>query len=64
MTWREVDLEAAVWTIPKERMKMEIEHRIPLTATAVEVLQRAAKGARCEPDDYVFRGHKRGRPLS
>ena len=37
--WVEFDLDAAVWTIPPERMKMKIEHRVPLSRQAVEVLR-------------------------
>jgi len=28
--WAEFDREAALWTIPPERMKMREEHRVPL----------------------------------
>lgn len=38
-TWAEIDLEAAVWTIPAERMKAEVEHRVPLSAPAVALLR-------------------------
>jgi integrase len=39
MTWDEVDLDAAMWTVPAERMKMRKEHRVPLTAEAVALLR-------------------------
>lgn len=38
MTWREVDLNARIWTIPKERAKNGIAHDVPLSDTAVKVL--------------------------
>jgi integrase len=38
-TWSEVDLDQAVWTVPAERMKAGREHRVPLSADAVEVLK-------------------------
>ena len=38
-TLAEVDLDAAVWTIPAERMKAGREHRIPLSDAAVELLR-------------------------
>lgn len=38
-TWNEVDLERAVWTIPAARMKAGKEHRVPLSARAVEILE-------------------------
>jgi integrase len=37
--WSEVDLDAATWTIPGERMKAGAEHRVPLSARAVEILR-------------------------
>ncbi|MBE2263537.1 MAG: integrase arm-type DNA-binding domain-containing protein, partial [Burkholderiaceae bacterium] len=36
--WAEFDLDAALWTIPPERMKMRAEHRVPLSGQALEVL--------------------------
>ncbi|KQS71464.1 hypothetical protein ASG32_28895 [Methylobacterium sp. Leaf361] len=38
MTWREVDLNARLWTIPKERAKNGIAHDVPLSDAAVTVL--------------------------
>ncbi|CAM3757745.1 tyrosine-type recombinase/integrase [Polaromonas hydrogenivorans] len=37
--WAEFDLDAALWVIPAERMKMRTEHRVPLSPQAVEVLR-------------------------
>jgi integrase len=37
--WDEIDLEAAIWTIPAQRMKMTREHRVPLTPAAVAMLR-------------------------
>jgi len=47
--WSEIDLEAKVWTVPADRMKGAREHRVPLSAQALAVLERvrelsAAKG--------------------
>ncbi|WP_254442646.1 tyrosine-type recombinase/integrase [Ruegeria arenilitoris] len=39
--WEEINLSAAVWTIPAERMKMNRQHRVPLSGRAMEVLQEA-----------------------
>lgn len=36
--WEEFDLEAGLWIIPADRMKMEREHRVPLTPEAVALL--------------------------
>jgi integrase len=37
--WSEIDMEAAVWTVPAERMKAGKEHRVPLSADAVKLLK-------------------------
>ena len=39
--WSEFDLEAAVWTIPGERMKGGREHRVPLSDRALALLDEA-----------------------
>ncbi len=62
-TWKEIDLDAALWTVPAERMKAGREHRVPLTPRAVEILNELA-GLGAGPDAYVFPGQREGRPLS
>ena len=37
--WSEIDLDAAVWTLPAERTKMRRVHRIPLPPQAVAILR-------------------------
>ena len=37
--WGEVDLAAAIWTIPAERMKAGKEHSVPLSPRALAILQ-------------------------
>lgn len=37
--WSEIDLNAAVWRIPGKRMKMRMEHRVPLTPAVVGLLK-------------------------
>jgi integrase len=61
--WAEIDLDAAVWTIPKSRMKASQPHRIPLTDAAVAIL-RALRPENPGPEALVFPGAKEGRPLS
>ncbi len=39
--WDEFDVARRVWTIPAERMKMNREHRVPLSMRALEVLAAA-----------------------
>lgn len=38
--WSEFDFEQALWIIPKERMKMKVDHIVPLSQQAVEILQK------------------------
>jgi integrase len=38
--WSEIDLENKLWVIPAERMKMRLEHKVPLTEQAIEILER------------------------
>ncbi|OZI64310.1 MULTISPECIES: tyrosine-type recombinase/integrase [Alcaligenaceae] len=38
-TWEEFDLDAAVWTIPAERMKMRRPHIVPLSKQAMVALR-------------------------
>ena len=49
-TWNEMDLEAAVWTVPAERMKARRMHRVPLSPEAVALLRKAASKRRPETD--------------
>ena len=37
--WREFDLDAALWEIPAEKMKMRRPHRVPLAPQAVAILR-------------------------
>ena len=37
--WAEFDLDAGVWAIPAEKMKMRRPHRVPLAARAVAILR-------------------------
>lgn len=60
-TRSEFDLDRAVWTVPKERMKAGREHRVPLSDAALALLRAATPE---EGADYIFPGGKEGRPLS
>ncbi len=61
--WKEIDLEARLWTIPKERMKAQREHVVPLTAPAVRILKRCQK-LRLAECDLIFPGTRHNAPLS
>jgi integrase len=56
-TWDEIDLEAKVWVVPKERMKAAKEHRVPLSVDTVAVLE-LAKEYKSENCAWVFPGLK------
>jgi integrase len=57
----EIDLDAAVWTIPASRMKGNREHRVPLSAQAIEIIKAQAA---IREGDHVFNGDRVGEPLS
>jgi integrase len=59
--WDEIDFDGRIWTLPPVRTKAAREHRIPLSDRALALL-REMEAARA--GDYVFRGQRRGRPLS
>ena len=62
-TWDELDLEAGLWSVPSERMKMARPHHVPLAPQAVDAFERArAFSAPCT--NLVFPGQKLTRPLS
>jgi len=60
-TWAEVNFEAPggpIWVVPAYRMKMGVEHRVPLTPAALAVLE-AVKPLRQEDrpgDGFLFPG--------
>ena len=60
MRWSEIDTDNVLWTCPAERMKTGADHRVPLTAEMLAIIEplRAMQSA------YVFEGQKRHRPLS
>lgn len=58
-TWAEIDLNAALWTIPAARMKAGKEHRIPLSTGAMAVLSLIPRSS-----GLVFPGRDSGVALS
>jgi integrase len=56
--WPEVNLTERVWIVPAARMKAGKEHRVPLSAAAVAVLEGLPRLS-----DYVFPGQGEGKPL-
>jgi len=58
--WKEV--EGSLWTIPAERMKAGVAHRIPLPSRCLEILDLARNISR--GSEYIFEGTKPNKPLS
>lgn len=54
--WDEIDLEAKVWNIPDDRMKMDRPHRVPLTPQALALLERMKPISGHRP--FVFPGYR------
>ncbi|WP_029355058.1 hypothetical protein [Bosea sp. 117] len=53
--WSEIDLEAAVWTVPAGRMTAGREHRVPFGKRAIELLGEVAGfRQKSEAADLVF----------
>jgi integrase len=57
MVWNEIDFEAGHWTIPKERMKTQRQHRVPLTENMRTILENLP---RLHESPYVFFSPKGG----
>lgn len=62
--WSEIDLQAAAWTVPAERMKAGKMHRVPLSEAALALLRDVSQLAGDAPDPHVFPGMRPGAPLS
>jgi len=60
-TWTEIDFAAKLWIIPPERMKSNREHRVPLTARALKILNGLPRE---HGNKHVFPGISPGQPLS
>jgi integrase len=58
-TWAEIDLDNKLWTIPAERMKAGREHRVPLSARIIALLNKLPRDSK-----YLFANPRSGRGLS
>lgn len=58
--WNEFDFDEHIWIVPAERMKMDEDHRIPLTKEMLSIVEPLKAMA----SEYVFEGQKRHNPLS
>lgn len=58
--WSEIDLNAAVWTVPAERMKAKQEHRVPLSRAALDLIKQFPRFE----SGLLFEGRSSGKPIS
>ena len=54
-TWAEIDLQSRTWTIPGSRMKAGIQHQVPLSDAAMQLLRQMPRIEGC---DWIFPGAK------
>jgi integrase len=54
-SWGEIDLQTKTWSIPASRMKAGVEHRVPLSEGAIELIRQMPRIEGC---DWVFPGAK------
>jgi integrase len=59
--WSEIDTSKRLWTIGAGRMKAKVEHRVPLSGRAVDILKTVKPFSQGE---YVFAGRRHDKPLS
>ena len=59
--WSEVNFADKVWSVPADRMKAGVEHRVPLCDRAITILRDLEH---VRTTDFVFPGWKNGKPLS
>src|SRR5690606_13014979 len=52
-TWGEINFDAKLWTVPPHRMKAGVEHVVPLSDAAVELLN-VLRPARAAASDRIF----------
>jgi integrase len=63
-TWEQFDVLPGFWIKPSTHTKQRKEHRLPLSAPALQLIAdiRSARGE-LAPDDYVFPGQRPEQPL-
>jgi integrase len=57
--WPEISFEDRTWTIPASRMKADVEHRVPLSEAAIELLRALPT----DDHDLVFLSSRPGAPM-
>lgn len=54
MRWCDIDLDACLWTLPRQSSKMDRAHSVPLTPMALEILKALPRFGSAGPDAFVF----------
>ena len=54
MEWPELDLVQRIWTLPAQRMKANVTHRVPLSPYLVDLFERMKDEAELETTQLVF----------
>ena len=54
MRWRDVDLDGAIWEIPRDSSKMDRAHTVPLSPVAIEILGSLPRFAATGDNGFVF----------
>lgn len=62
--WREIDLDAGLWTIPSTRMKSRREHQVPLPTQALIALKAIYPLTYRDDESYVFPGGGKYKTMS
>lgn len=60
--WHEFDIKRGLWIIPAPRMKMKIEHVVPLAYQSQAILKELR--VTCTGSRFLFPGRHRNRPIS
>jgi integrase len=69
-TWAEIDFEEKAWNIPGAHMKTKEDHRVPLCARAIAILEEMQSLAEADHDTddisafFIFPGGKAGQAMS
>ena len=62
VTWQEINFKTKIWVIPKEWMKAEKEHRVPLSQPAIDLLKSIQQDI--QPPGFIFPAPRGGDMLS
>ena len=60
--WSEINFKEKTWTCPADRMKANVEHKVPLSARCIEILNAAKEIG--DTGDFIFPGRSPKQPLS